>query len=98
MAIRSWANEETKSIYHGINNNSTRKKLPRTLHGKAQERLDVLDNTHNLYSLSKIKSYRLEKLKGDRLGQFSIRINKQYRICFYFKNNDAYFVDITDYH
>jgi len=41
---------------------------------------------------------RLEKLRGDRQGQYSIRINDQYRICFVWRGNDAYDVDITDYH
>jgi RelE-like toxin of type II toxin-antitoxin system HigB len=41
---------------------------------------------------------RLEKLKGDREGQYSIRINDQYRICFVWKDNDAYQVEIVDYH
>ncbi|MFP4687660.1 MAG: type II toxin-antitoxin system RelE/ParE family toxin [bacterium] len=98
MPIRSWADEETKNIYHGADNKKTRKKLPKSLHEKAQERLEVLDNIHNLYTLSKIRGYWLEKLKGDRKGQFSIRINDQFRICFYFKDHDAYFVEISDYH
>ena len=98
MSIQSWADEETKDIYHGVDNKKTRKKLPTSLYEKAQERLEVLDSTHSLYALSRIKGYRLEKLKGDREGQFSIRINDQYRICFYYKDHDAYVVEITDYH
>jgi proteic killer suppression protein len=43
-------------------------------------------------------SNRLEKLKGDRVGQYSIRINDQYRVCFVWKDGDAYDVEIVDYH
>ncbi len=43
-------------------------------------------------------SHRLEKLTGDRAGQWSIRINDQYRVCFEFREGDAYDVEITDYH
>ena len=58
---------------------------------------DRLDAVWDLNQLS-IPSYRLEKLRGDRAGQYSIRINRQYRICFRWKAPDAWDVEITDYH
>ncbi len=58
----------------------------------------MLDNAHSLDDLRVPPGNRLEKLHGDRQGQYSIRINDQYRICFQWRGNDAYAVDVTDYH
>ena len=57
-----------------------------------------LDGANSLRDLSDVRSNRLEKLLGDREGQYSIRINRQWRICFSWSNNDAYDVEIVDYH
>jgi proteic killer suppression protein len=64
----------------------------------ALRKLIMLNNAHELRDLSATPSNRLEKLKGDRTGQHSIRINDQYRICFNFEEGNAYNVEITDYH
>lgn len=61
-------------------------------------KLWMIDAVTNIIDLNKPPSNRLEKLKGDRKGQFSIRINKQFRICFNWRGNDAYEVEIVDYH
>ncbi len=58
----------------------------------------MLDAAGNLDDLKVPPGNRLEKLKGDRQGQYSIRINDQYRICFSWRDHDAYNVEITDYH
>jgi proteic killer suppression protein len=58
----------------------------------------MLNNTSELQELRVPPRNRLEKLKGDRAGQFSIRINDQWRVCFTWKAGDAYEVEITDYH
>jgi len=58
----------------------------------------MLDAATALDDLKQPPGNRLEKLKGDRAGQFSIRINDQYRICFVWREQDAYEVEITDYH
>lgn len=58
----------------------------------------MLDGAGALEDLQVPPGNRLEKLHGDRRGQYSIRINDQYRICFVWKNQDAYEVEITDYH
>jgi len=58
----------------------------------------MLNNAKSLEDLRSPPGNRLEKLKGDREGQHSIRINDQWRICFLWRDNDAYDVEITDYH
>ena len=58
----------------------------------------MLDAAFELLDLRTPPGNRLEKLKGDRQGQYSIRINDQYRICFLWRGHDAYDVEITDYH
>lgn len=64
----------------------------------AQKRLESLNAAKELRDLSKIPGYRLEKLSGDREGQYSIRINDQWRVCFVWQDGDAIEVEITDYH
>lgn len=58
----------------------------------------MLDAAVELSDLRDPPGNRLEKLRGDRIGQYSIRINDQYRICFVWRDHDAYEVEITDYH
>ena len=61
-------------------------------------RLQRLDAAVNVNDLRVPPSHRLEKLSGDRAGQWSIRINDPYRLCFAFRGGDAYDIEITDYH
>ena len=61
-------------------------------------RLQRVDAAATVNDLQVPPSHRLEKLTGDRAGQWSIRINNQYRVCFEFREGDAYDVEITDYH
>jgi len=61
-------------------------------------RLQRLDAAITVNDLRVPPSHRLEKLAGDRAGQWSIRVNDQYRVCFEFRGGDAYEVEITDYH
>ncbi len=58
----------------------------------------MIDAAENIETLRTPPGNRLEKLRGDREGQWSIRINQQYRVCFSFDRGDAYDVEITDYH
>jgi proteic killer suppression protein len=58
----------------------------------------MLNRSANINDLRVPPANRLEKLKGDRTGQHSIRINEQWRICFIWRNNDAFDVEIVDYH
>lgn len=63
----------------------------------ARIKLSLLDAATSLRDLS-IPGLRLEKLSGDRAGQYSVRVNDQFRVCFRWKEGDAYEVEITDYH
>jgi toxin HigB-1 len=64
-----------------------------------QKRLEILDTAPDLMTLAGLPSNRLEKLKGKRIGQHSIAINKQYRLCFEWRqDNHAYEVETVDYH
>lgn len=63
----------------------------------ARRQLYALDAAEDLRTMDR-PGYRLEKLKGQRRGQYSIRINKQWRICFIWRDGDAHDVEITDYH
>jgi proteic killer suppression protein len=64
----------------------------------ARRKLQVLDNTNRLDDLREPAGNRLEALKGDRQGQFSIRVNDRYRICFLWRDNEPHDVEIVDYH
>jgi proteic killer suppression protein len=98
MAIQSFANRGTADVAHGINSKAARSILPVILHANAREKLLFLDAATALDDLLAWPSLRLEKLKGDRSGQISIRINDQYRICFVWHGNNAINVGIVDYH
>ena len=64
----------------------------------ARKKLELLDAAISLDVLSNVPGNRLEKLRGDRKGQWSIRINNQWRICFTWNGQDAFNVEICDYH
>jgi len=70
----------------------------RSFERAALRKLDMLDAANNLQVLATLPGNRLERLRGDRAGQFSIRINDQWRLCFVWRDGDAYEVEITDYH
>ena len=92
--IESFASDETKKIFLG--NTST--KLPKDIQRTARRKLLYLDDADDLQDLLAPPGNRLEKLKGDRAGQHSIRINDQWRICFDWVGNKAKNVEIVDYH
>lgn len=92
--IKSFKDKETERVY-GRDGSS---KLPRDIQQVALRKLRMLNNVKNMNDLRVPPSNRLEKLKGNREGQLSIRINDQWRICFKWKNGDAHEVEITDYH
>jgi proteic killer suppression protein len=98
MGIKSFKNRETEDINYGRVSKQNLKLLPGELHLKAQIKLARLGAATNLHDLSDLRGNRLEALKGDRAGQYSIRINDQYRICFRWEGQDAYDVEIIDYH
>ncbi len=73
-------------------------KLPRNIHQRAYVKLRMLHNAASLDDLRIPPANKLEKLSGNRVGQHSIRVNDQWRICFKWLQGDAYDVEIVDYH
>jgi proteic killer suppression protein len=92
--IQSFANPETELIWSGQRS----RKLPLDIQQRAFRKLAMLDAALSLNDLKNPSSNRLHELKDDRAGQHSISINKQWRVCFIWKDGDAYDVEITDYH
>lgn len=92
--IRSFASVATETVWNGYPS----RELPPELQNVARRKLRMLNNSDQLQELRVPPNNRLEKLRGDRRGQFSIRINDQWRICFRWSNGDDYDVEITDYH
>ena len=92
--IESFASDETKKIFLG----KTSTKLPKDIQRTARRKLIYLDDAADLQDLLAPPGNRLEKLKGNRAGQHSIRINDQWRICFEWVRDSAKNVEIVDYH
>jgi proteic killer suppression protein len=92
--IKTFADRETRQIYVS----GKTKRLPPELVRRAIRRLEYLDLAKTINDLKVPPSNRLQALKGDREGQYSISVNDQWRICFRFFDGDAYDVEITDYH
>ena len=92
--IRSFADKRTAAIFAGFEVH----RIPREIQQRAAEKLALLNAAHVLDDLRLPPGNRLEKLSGDRDGQWSIRINIQWRICFTFQDGDAHDVEIVDYH
>ena len=92
--IESFADKETQRIWKG----EFSKKHPREVHTIGLRKLIILQRSRDLNDLRIPPGNRLERLSGDRKGQYSIRINDQWRICFNWNNGIAIDVEITDYH
>jgi len=92
--IESFASAETEKIFQG----QISKKLPLEIQRTARRKLLYLDSAKDLQDLQAPPGNKLEKLKGDRAGQYSIRVNDQWRICFEWFDNKARNVEIVDYH
>ncbi len=92
--IKSFKCEETEKIF----NRSFSHKLPQGIQRVTMRKLLVLDAAESLNDLRVPPSNYLEALKGKREGQYSIRINKQWRICFKWREGNVYDVEIVDYH
>lgn len=91
--IKTFSCKHTQSLYEG---GSPRRF--RSIKAAAERKLQMLDSAATLDFLRSPPGNRLEALIGGRAGQHSIRINKQWRLCFVWKNGDIYDVEITDYH
>jgi proteic killer suppression protein len=92
--IRSFADHETEKIWNGERS----RVLPPEIQDRALIRLRLLNQAKTVDDLRNPPSNRLHALKGDRAGQHSISINKQWRICFVWRDGGADGVEITDYH
>lgn len=92
--IVSFDNKETEALWFGQRS----RKLPAEIQQRALAKLAMLDAAAELDDLKNPPSNRLHDLKKDRAGQHSISINKQWRICFVWKDGNAHNVEITDYH
>src|ERR1700733_2550086 len=98
MAIKSFKDEVTEDINYGRISKQALRRLPIELHQKARVKLARIGAATSMRDLLELRGNRLEALKGDRKGQYSIRINNQYRICFRWLEHDAYDLEIVDYH
>jgi proteic killer suppression protein len=91
--IRSFRCQETQAIHEGFGSRKFR-----GIEEQARKRLRWLDAATSLADVGAIRGNRLEALKGDRFGQHSIRINDRWRVCFSWREGNAYDVEIVDYH
>ena len=98
MALRSFRNRATEDINYGRASKQALRLLPKEMHNKAQVKLARIGAASTLRDLQELRGNRFEMLKGDRSGQCSIRINDQYRICFRWEGQEAFDVEIVDYH
>ena len=96
--IRSFADGATEDVFNGVNSATARKACPQTLWGIARRKLDQLDSAEQLADLRVPPGNRLEALRGDRTGKYSIRVNAQYRVCFRWSAEGPEDVEIVDYH
>jgi len=96
--ILSFLNQGTEDVFNGKNTKQARKVCPASITRVAVRKLDQINAATILDDLRAPPNNRLESLLGDRLGQHSIRINNQYRICFCWTNTGASQVEIVDYH
>ena len=96
--IRAFKNSGTEDIFYGRDSKAARRICPTYLWGRAARKLDQLDSVMSLDELRIPPGNQLEVLKGNRAGQFSIRINDQYRICFTWNDGGTDEVEILDYH
>jgi len=92
--IKSFADKETERLFK----RQFSRKLPQDIQRVARRKLEILDAAEVLQDLRVPPSNRLENLSGERAGQHSIRINRQWRICFKWQNGNAHDVEIVDYH
>jgi proteic killer suppression protein len=92
--IRSFRDRETERVFE----RERSKRLPGDVQRRAHRKLLLVDAADSVEDLRVPPGNRLERLSGERAGQYSVRVNDQWRICFRWKRGDAYDVEITDYH
>ena len=91
--IRSFADADTEAVY----NRRPSRRLPEDIQRVALRKLRFIAQARQLRDLAN-PGNRLEKLRGDRAGQYSVRISRQWRVCFIWRDGDAFAVEIVDYH
>jgi toxin HigB-1 len=96
--IQSFKNAGTEDVFNGKNTAQARRVCPQQLWRVAARKLDQLDSVHSLEELRIPPGNQLEALKGERKGQYSIRINDQFRVCFAWADGEPGGVEIVDYH
>lgn len=96
--IRTFANRATEDLFNSKNSRAARRVLPPQLIRVALRKLEQLDSVERLSDLRIPPGNRLEKLKGERAGHYSIRINDQYRVCFEWSDVGPAAVEVVDYH
>ena len=94
IMIKSFKNKETEKIFNQLFSS----KISQNIQKMALKKLMMIDAAEKIEDLRVPPGNRLEALHGDREGEYSIRVNDQYRICFSFNNGDADKVEIVDYH
>lgn len=94
LLIRSFKDKEAERIFA----REFSRKLPQDIQQVALRKLRMLNRATTLNDLRVPSANRLEKLTGERAGQYSVRINDQWRVCFDWRDGDAYNVEIVDYH
>lgn len=92
--IKTFATKETAAVFAG----HFVKRIPRSIAARAKSRLDQINAAIRVEDLRLPPSNQLEKLAGDRKDQWSIRVNGQWRVCFEWRDGDAWSVEIVDYH
>ncbi len=95
--IRSFADQATADVYVGVESKVARR-IPKALRAVVRRKLDVLHRAKSLRDLKLPSGNRLEPLKGDRAGEWILRVNDQYRITFRFEDGHAHEVSCEDYH
>lgn len=96
--IVSFADAATRDIFNGTPSRAARACCPLPAWPVARRKLFLLHHAASLRELAVPPGNRLERLLGDRAGQWSIRVNAQYRVCFRWEEGDAHDVEVTDYH
>jgi toxin HigB-1 len=96
--IRSFADGATEDLFNGVDSRRARRACPAPLWPVVRRKLTQLNRVLELVELSVPPGNRLERLRGDRAGQHSIRINEQYRVCFRWEDGYADEVEVIDYH
>jgi len=95
--IENFKSKSARDIYDGINSKDARK-IPKELHDKTRRLFDQINAVPSVTILRKPPSNRLEKLSGKFKGRWSLRVNDQWRIVFCWQENNAFDVDVEDYH